>query len=237
MGPTPKTKHGTTSENEKSVVLAGSPRKKEGKRPNLKDMKGSFIRAGSKNPSLLCYSFGDEFSLEAYLFVKDDYTDAFMNGYLKYANLKLTVDTLAEAGFINMVDRRVPHSKQDKEDPKSSTMKSPGSPYPRRVIMRYVPDGTSTPESRTEGLAILKTFLMSPNNTEFPPQDIMTIDCTNEASPESLDTFFLDAEIIAIVKQDVVEAEWSKIYSYKGFAPRLWSGNNYPEEAAEFGFP
>jgi hypothetical protein len=72
----------------------------------------------------------------------------------------------------------------------------------------------------------------------YPPDDILTYDHTNEADPDSLDRFFLDDDIITIVQQDVVKAQQSSIYSsFPDFARKIWSTNNYPEKAKQFGFP
>jgi hypothetical protein len=240
MGPTSKNKQSSTTESEKPLAAAAaSPRKKEGKRPTLKDMKGSFLKIGSKLPSLLVYGFGDEFSVEAYMFVKDEYNDSFLNGFRRFVSKDITVNELAEAGFLALADRRVPHCKQDASAPASSILKNTVGTFSRKIMVRFVPQAISTPESRAEGLRILKAFLMSKQNSDYPPNDILTFDCTNESSPDSLDTFFLDQEIITIIKTDIVEENWKELYSkFTLFIPRLWSGNNYPKQATEeFGFP
>jgi hypothetical protein len=235
MGPSTKNKHNST-ESEKPAAIA-SPNKKKGKRPTLNDASNRFIT--SRNPSLLCYGFGEQFSLEAYLFVKDENNDSFTNGFTKYASKKeIVVPALESAGFVRICNRRIPHCKQDKDH---SFLKNTDGGFPRKVMIRLIPnkeDPISTPETRAEGLQVLKAFLMSDQNTAYPPDDILTYDCTNEADPDSLDTFFLDDEIIAIVKQDVEDHQQSTIYSdFPDFARKIWSGNNYPEKAKQFGFP
>jgi hypothetical protein len=209
-----------------------SPRKKDGKRPSMKEKKGNQIKAGVKNPTLTCYSFGDEFSIEAYLYCKDDKNDSFTNGFKRFVDGVIQCDELTEANFVSYKYHRAPNT--------NNTILLDSNNYWRKVFLRYVPGGTSTHVSRSEGLLALKTFLMDRNYSEYPPTDITTVDCTNEEEPHPLDTFFLDQDIIDIIKVDLEEQDLNSLFysTYTTFARKIWSGAYYPEYArTQLGFP
>ena len=216
----------------KAGTVVVSPRKKDGKRPSMKEKKGIQIKAGAKNPTLTCYSFRDEFSIEAYLYCRDDNNDSFTNGFKRFVDGVIQCDELTNANFVAYKYRRTPNS--------NNTIMLDSNSYWRKIFLRYVPGGRSTPGSRTEGLQVLKTFLMDRNFSEYPPADINTVDCTNEEDTHSLDMFFLDQDIIDIIKVDVDEQDLNSLFysTYTGFARKLWSGAFYPEYArTELGFP
>jgi hypothetical protein len=216
----------------KPPPVAASPRKKGGKRPSMKEKKGNQMKAGAKTPSLTCYSFGDNFSFEAYLFCKDDNNDSFTNGYKRFVDGVVQCDDLTEANFVAYKHRRKPNTNND--------ILLDSNNYWRKIFLRYVPGGRSTPGSRSEGLLVLKTFLLDRRYSEYPPSDILTMDCTNEEDPHPLDMFFLDQDIIDMLKVDVDEEDLtSQFYStYPDFARKIWSGAYYPDYArTQLGFP
>ena len=86
----------------------------------------------------------------------------------------------------------------------------------RCVIVWYVPEGVSTAETRCKGLSDLSSFLMSAQFPKHPPKAITTIDSTNELDPHSLDTFFMDSDIVEIVTTTIAEDDLNKEF-YKKF--------------------
>lgn len=214
----------------KPPAAASSPRKKGGKIPTRKDN----VKMGGQMqvPTLTCYGFSSEFPIEAYLYCKDDNNDGFCNGYKLFAEGKIDSDALSGANFTSFKIRRVPQSNNE-------IMKQGTTSYWRIVIVRYVLDGKSTTDTRAEGLKVLKNFLMSKDNSEFAVADIKTLDCTKEDDPHSLDSFFMDKDIVDIVKKELHKDDLDKnFYSKFGeFARKIWSGNNYPDFAREIGYP
>jgi hypothetical protein len=214
----------------KPPAAASSPRKKGGKISTRKDnVKGANT---TQVPTLSCYGFAEELPVEAYLFCRDDNNDGFANGFKLFTEGRIDSDILTEANFTSFKIRRVPQSD-------NAIMKNSTNSYWRVVIVRHVPGGKSSSESRAEGLSVLKVFLMSKDNTEYPVADIKTIDCTKEDDPHSLDSFFMDKDIVDIIKKELHEDDLDKhFYSkFETFARKLWSGSNYPEFARDIGFP
>jgi hypothetical protein len=214
----------------KPPAAASSPRKKGGKIPTRKDNVKSVAQL--LVPTLSCYGFADEFPIEAYLYCRDDNNDAFCNGYKLFAEGKIDSDALSGANFTSFKIRRMPQSNNE-------IMKQGTTSYWRIVIVRYVLGGNSTAESRAEGLKVLKEFLMSKDNSEYPVADIKTLDCTKVDDPHSLDSFFMDKDIVDIVKKELHEDDLDKSFylKFETFARKLWSGPNYPDFARDIGFP
>ena len=71
--------------------------------------------------------------------------------------------------------------------------------YVRWWMTRYPPENESTPETRQEGLRVLKTFFMSNKATKWPEDDINVHDATPDV-PAVLEKFFVDDDIEEIVK-------------------------------------
>jgi hypothetical protein len=209
-----------------------SPRKKIGKIPTRKDN----VKAnGPKDPVLKCYGFPFDLPIEAYLFCKDvfDTHDGFLNGFKLFLDGKLDCDALTEANFTAYKGRRVPHSATNE------IMLNGTTKYWRVVMLRYVPERISTPETRAHGLQVLKTFLNSTQNTNFPVPNIITMDNTKEEDPDSLDTFFLDNDIEDIIREAFEEDDLNQDFyaTYPILAEKLWSGPPYPEYARSLGYP
>jgi hypothetical protein len=209
-----------------------SPRKKIGKIPTRKDN----VKAnGPKDPVLKCYGFPFDLPIEAYLFCKDvfDTHDGFLNGFKQFVDGKCECDALTEANFTAYKGRRVPHSATNE------IMLNGTTKYWRVVMLRYVPERISTPETRAHGLQVLKTFLNSTQNTNFPVPNIITMDNTKEEDPDSLDTFFLDNDIEDIIREAFEEDDLNQDFyaTYPILAEKLWSGPPYPEYARSLGYP
>ena len=207
-----------------------SPPRKGGKIPTRKDNVKLF--PGSQKPTLTCYGFHAELPIEAYLYCKDDSSDGYLNGYKKFADGKDDSDELAAANFTSYKSRRVPGSA-------NAVMTNGTTTYWRVVLLRYVPDGVSTKETRAHGLAVLSAYLKTKKNSDWPPTDIITVDNTNEENPHSLDMFFMDNDIVEIVQREFAEEYLNQEFysTYNSFALKLWSGTNYPEFARKLGFP
>jgi len=215
----------------KAVSPNASPKKKKGAVVTRKDnaKKKSPIR-NNPVPSLSCYAFTDDLPIEAYLFCKDDKTDAFSNGIKRFVDGELDSAILEDCNFTSYKARRVPQSKNE--------IMMQGT-FWRRVIVRHLKEGVSTPESRAEGLSKLREFLMSAENSKFPITEITTKDCTDKDNPLALDHFFLDGDIVDFITTEFDESDLNEeFYSrFPALARTLWSGPNYPEFARDIGFP
>jgi hypothetical protein len=64
----------------------------------------------------------------------------------------------------------------------------------------YPPENESTPDTRKEGLGVIKIFFMSKKETDFPPHDIKLVDDTDGDFPAILDLFFMDDDIEEILQ-------------------------------------
>jgi hypothetical protein len=176
---------------------------------------------------------------EIVLFTKGAHEDAFLNDYKKYTEgTKQGEPTgieqcnlLEKANFTALKPRRDPATKND-------VMRGPKN-FWRKVIVRHTHGGVSTPETRAEGLAVLKQCFLSGEFTNFPPDTIDTIDATDEHHPQALDMFLLDMDIVQIVREHVDQADLNKNFyeKYTDFAKTMWSGTNYPDFARGLGFP
>lgn len=215
----------------KAVSPSASPKKKKGAATVTRkdNAKKSPIKY-NPIPSLSCYGFADELPIEAYIFCKDDTTDAFYNGFKKFADGEIDSAILEECNFTSYKPRRLPQSK--------NVIMMQGA-FWRYVIVRHVPGGISTPESRAEGLSKLKEFLMSTANTKYPITEITTADCTDVDNPLALDHFFLDVDIVEFIQTEFDESDLNgEFYArFPALARKLWSGSNYPAFARDLGFP
>ncbi len=106
----------------------------------------------------------------------------------------------------------------------------------------YPLNGISTAEDRQVALDVLKGKFLSKEFSNFPPdaiETIETIDAMNEENPHALDLFFLDSDIVDIIKEQVAESDLTSefFHNYADCAKKLWSGIYYPNFARELGFP
>jgi hypothetical protein len=62
--------------------------------------------------------------------------------------------------------------------------------YSRWWMIRYPKENESTPETRKEGLHVIKIFFMSKKGTNFPPNDIKLVDDTDGDVPAVFVIFF-----------------------------------------------
>ncbi len=186
----------------------------------------------STGPHISVYAFHPILPIEAYLYIRDQQNDVFVNGYKKFCDKNLDDDELTKANFTKCLNRRVPNTN-------NQIMLSEPKKFFRKVMIRYVADGTSTKETRQHGLRVIENFLKSDKNTDYVLDSIPTVDCTDESDPPSLDSFLLDKDIEEIIRNVFEESELNKdFYSkYKSVALKLWSGTYYSDFARQLGFP
>ena len=201
-----------------------SPKRKGGPSPTKASM-----RRPKTTPRLMCFSFVEPFTLEAYLYVKDNKRDAFQNEFRAFVRNELEVQSLTNANFTAHKTRRAQGSNEPMRDPKG---------YWRHVILRY-PEGGSTVASRQEGLRVLKEFFMNGAFHRYPPSEINITDATDETNPPALDEFFQDGDIEQIIKLDIEDEELNaQFYSrYPEMCGKIYSHQVPSFYVRGLGFP
>jgi hypothetical protein len=176
------------------------------------------------------YAMDDITNTEVVLYTSGQ-GDGFLHNYKKYCEGTHACAALEAANFTGCMNRRVPGS--------ADTIMLNPKGYWRMLIVRHPFEGVSTPETRAEGLAVLKTCFLTTEFSRFPPDEIETIDATNVDDPHALDQFLQDHDIVNIIKEQIDEEVLNdKFYeAYTECARRLWSGNFYPAYARGLGFP
>jgi hypothetical protein len=184
-----------------------------------------------ENYCLKVFTCGDSFSyFEAYLYEHGPNNDGFTQPLRELCSGVIQNERLSEMGFSEIKHRRVTGSKN---------LYSLGRKgYKREIMIRYLGNNKSTPESRREGLQALKEFLLNPVYTKFPPKGIDMEDITNE-DLIPLDQHFMDDTVEYFMKiyldQSTFGADFFK--KFPGFAAMCWHGPHESQFAESLGFP
>ena len=179
-----------------SPAKAHSPARAKGKLMFAKESpKKSSPKSRKATYVLKAIGFGNGMPLELY-FYEHGTKDGYVWPYRQICDTdEASNATLEDAGFRAYYYRRVSLEL-------NARMLSPADGFPKIAMVRYVPDMVpSSPESRREGLNLLKAFFMDPDNTNFPPPDIATIDITNEHDLQSVDTFIMADDVLEIMRK------------------------------------
>jgi len=209
-----------------------SPKKREGKRLTMVE-KSKQMKQKQAKPELDVYNTHSDINKEFYIYSSDG-SDCFTYAFKQFVQGNITCDRMMEANFTSWKFRRVAGS--DNDHMKDTKV---GKEFWRCVMIRDVPSGISTPETRAEGLSVLKWFFMTKPFTEYPPKDIIETDCANDKDPFALDQFLMDSDIIAIIKEEIDEEELNEEFfgKFTSLAKKLWGGRFYPDYASKLGFP
>ena len=188
---------------------------------------------GQAAHELICYTFHEDFTFEAYVFQRNENNDGFTWGVQQFCNGVENYQSpeLQAANFTRCVYRRVPRSADGNMTGERG--------YWRVVIIRYPPENETTPESRQEGLRILKQFLLNPQYSDYPPRDITTRDATDPENIPSLDDFFLDNDIKELMEEDIDAINLNEHFyqNFPEFAEKCWAGPHVSQWARGLGFP
>ena len=162
------------------------------------------IKTIGSAPTLTATRFSHPFTCEMFIFSFKPGNDAYLNG-IQVALAGTRSDgtvvppcpVLVEGNFHSVPARRLPNTANEHA--------LNGNGFWRYCILRYPPQGDSTPETRQEGLALLSTFFKDPAYSRYPPTNITLIDETNDQDPPSLDHYFFDDTIQEIMTEDLEE--------------------------------
>ena len=175
---------------------------------------------------VVVYGFGNDLPYEAYMYTKGGTDDGYMNSYRKYIDEDdYPVDFLSNAGFFAYFNRR-----ESKEG--NAILHNPQGFF-RLVMMRSIPGGNpSTKSTRASGLKLLKHFFGDKAYMTYP-QDVNTVDSTDDENPVSMDNFLLNHDILALMERalddDVLNEDFYA--NYPDLANAFFSGNSIPTEA------
>jgi hypothetical protein len=156
----------------------------------------------------------------------------FINKYRQWGKGEIINEELTEANFVGLKVQR------DNEKAGNEVLLDEDQ-YARVWMIRYPPGGESTPETRQEALHVLKKSFMSKQATNYPPNDIRTVDKTTD-NAAVLDRYFLDDDIEEIVKCsiDISEQEDTFYEDYTEVAKMIYSEKEPSAFAKDtLGFP
>ena len=194
-----------------------------------------------RSPTLTVHAFKEPLTFEAYIYEASPGNDGFVASFQKVMDGSDRCDYLTEANFTKFVWRRDPNHSNDPNSENTilhntSTAKKD---FWRGIMIRYPNNEGSSPETREEGLQVLKSFLMDPQFTDYPPSDIETMDATNMEDPPALDEYFLDHGIKAFLTEDLEESDFDPGFydRYTEFAQKCWSHSKPSKWALKLGFP
>ena len=145
-----------------------------------------------KGTGISVVGFDDSVGLEVYDYTVGDNKPGYIHNFRLWSKGEIDYEELTEANFIGLKAQR-----NNEIDGNEGLKGSDG--YSRWWMIRYPSGGQSTPETRQEGLRVLKTFFMSSKGTKWPEDDISVHDATPDV-PVVLEKFFLDDDIEEIVK-------------------------------------
>ena len=202
--------------------------KKSTKTPNMRQK-----LLQKKEATIHVVGFEDPIGLEVYDYTLSENKAGFINNYRKWSKGEIQFEELTEANFIGLKIQR--NNENNGNEPLSGS-----DGFSRWWMVRYPPENDSTPETRKEGLQIIKKFFMSKKGTDFPPIDIKLVDDTDGVVPAVLENFFMDDDIEDILTTSFEISEMNDTFygKYTTFAKNIYSDKD-PSHFAKtnLGFP
>ena len=223
---------GTTKNAGKSKALKPVSPKKARKPPSMRDKLK--LRKEKPVPTISCRGFCvTPMALEAYEYTISSLKNGFLNEFRKYTKGEVQSDELTNANFVGL---KIKWSDEIGNEP----MLDPDG-FARVWIIRYPLEGESTPETRQEGLRVLRDFFMSKKATNYPPTTITVVDHTiGDDDDGVLENYFMDSDIEEIVKVscDVDEINDQFYDNFPDFAKKIYSEKEPSAFAKDMlGFP
>ena len=185
-----------TPAGKKTTTKPPSPKKSK-KTPNMREKLSQ-----KKEATIRVVGFEDPIALEVYDYTLSESKAGFIHNYRKWSKGEIQFEDLTEANFTGLKIRR------NNE---------------RWWMIRYPKENESTPETRKEGLRVIKNFFMSKKGTDFPPNDIKLVDDTDGDVPAVLENFFMDDDIEEILQTSFEFSEMNDDFygKYTTFAKKI----------------
>lgn len=216
-----------TPAGKKTTTKPPSPKKSK-KTPNMREKLSQ-----KKEATIRVVGFEDPIALEVYDYTLSESKAGFIHNYRKWSKGEIQFEDLTEANFTGLKIRR------NNEIDGNETL-SGADGYSRWWMIRYPKENESTPETRKEGLRVIKNFFMSKKGTDFPPNDIKLVDDTDGDVPAVLENFFMDDDIEEILQTSFEFSEMNDDFygKYTTFAKKIYSKQD-PSHFAKsiLGFP
>lgn len=173
-------------------------------------------------------TFTEPISVECYIYEKAGNKDGYLHGLRKYCKQEFGNEKhngLEGWGWFMVHPRRIHGSSNE-------ILRQPDD-YMRQIVARYPPDNISTPESRQEGLEVLKDFFGDDRFSNYPATNIECSDQTDPDNLEPLDKYFLDEQIKELLIAEMEEEDLNTdfVTNFPDFAAKCWSTDNVSEWA------
>ena len=216
-----------TPAGKKTTTKPPSPKKSK-KTPNMREKLSQ-----KKEATIRVVGFEDPIALEVYDYTLSESKAGFIHNYRKWSKGEIQFEDLTEANFTGLKIRR-----NNEINGKETLSGADG--YSRWWMIRYPQENESTPDTRKEGLRVIKNFFMSKKGTNFPPNDIKLVDDTDGDVPAVLEFFFMDDDIEEILQTSFEFSEMNDDFygKYTTFAKKIYSKQD-PSHFAKsiLGFP
>ena len=189
----------------------------------------------NRAPTLSVVSFGPPFTFEIYFFEKTETDDGFTHGITKQIRGEGQSHTLFDsANFISHLTRRIPGSDD-------VVMRNKENDYERRLFLRYPPERESTKETRESGLNAVRSFLMDPRFSRYPPTVIDLRDLTNYDQtdfPTPMDDYMMNNDIKEAIIQCCDETDLDDEFkvNFPETSMCLWQSQHVGEFGSSLGF-
>jgi hypothetical protein len=145
-----------------------------------------------KEATIHVVGFEDPIALEVYDYTLTESKAGFIYNYQKWSKGEIQFENFTEANFIGLKIRR-----NNEINGNKIFLGSDG--YSRWWMIWYPPENESTPDTRKEGLRVIKIFFITKKGTDFPPRDFKLVDETDGDVPAVLELFFMDDDIEEIL--------------------------------------
>jgi hypothetical protein len=141
----------------KTTATKPPSQKKSKKTPNMREK-----LLQKKEETIHVEGFEDPIALEVYDYTLTESKAGFMNNHRKWSKGEIQFEDLTEPNFIVLKIRR------NNEINGNETL-SGSDGYSRWWMIRYPPENESAPDTRKEGLRVIKNFFTSKKGTSFHP--------------------------------------------------------------------
>ncbi len=208
-----------------------SPGRKKKSPGKVKTSAPTKIKGKASPPTIRVLVPDPIFKFEMYFVEKNAGEDAFMMPYTRFVREEIEDQGLKDANFGPIVFRRDPGTDDEPLEGQKG--------FWRQIIIRYPSEQESTPETREEGLRVLKAFFLRKDTQQFPPSDITTHDAADPENPPPLDRYFMNETIKNFMEEDINETSLNEsfVQEWPEIAAKCWASSQVSQWAYSLGFP